>query len=513
MFFACYITAENKDISNKKHFSYFDANYLIGNIIEEPIEKEKSVSVTLRIFNIIHKAEQSLRSNNSDEVIRGAIHNKDDDISVIGKALVYIKKDTNSLVLKYGDVLVLKNKSKPTEPLMLSATFDYKKYLERKNIYHTAYLYSNEWVKIGGNKGNHLVDFAYNIRQQSLRLLSKYGLSGKEYAVGAAILLGSTNELDPLTRSEYQTAGVMHILCVSGMHLGLFAMMLSRMLFFLKKNKWQIFLKSAIILVSIWSYSLITGFCPSVLRSAVMFSFITVGQCLNRSSDVYNSLSISALILLVINPNFLYNTGFQLSYLAVIGIVMFQPLLNKIWIPKQSVKQMVLPKYKGYSSIHKGFSLKNKLRLLCNKVLGYIWELTAVSIAAQLATAVLVIYYFNVFPNYFLLANYVASPLSTIILPVGMAAIIVCSTVPQISFIAIFLLKWSIKIMNTFVAFIEKLPFATTDNLSITLFENILLYIGFLCAFIAIKFIKKKYLLVALSCFTMVSFSIFFRII
>jgi competence protein ComEC len=194
----------------------------------------------------------------------------------------------------------------------------------------------------------------------------------------------------------------------------------------------------------LWFYSAITGLSPSVLRASTMFSFIIIAQSFKRYTNIYNTLAASAFLLLVIDPYIIMQVGFQLSYLAVIGIVYLQPKIQE-W-----------------------FSFDNWL-------LNQIWTITAVSIAAQVATFPLGLLYFHQFPNYFLLSNLLVIPISTIIIYLGIAVFAFAKVSVVVSYLALGF-SWSVWLLNASVIWIEQLPFSLLQGISISILETWLLY-------------------------------------
>ena len=235
--------------------------------------------------------------------------------------------------------------------------------------------------------------FALKLRKSFINIFENQGISGRNFAVVTALVLGMDDYLDNDTRKEFSSAGAIHILCVSGLHVGVIYMVLNALLFFLKRNKYARALRSLILLIGIWFYAMLTGLAPAVLRAATMFSFVIIGTGIKRKAGVFNSLTVSAFILLLFNPFLIYNVGFQLSYAAVIAIVAIQPTIYQIWQPK-------------------------------NKIADNIWGITTVSVAAQLGTAPLGLFYFHQFPNYFIITNLIAIPLATLILYAGFLSVI-----------------------------------------------------------------------------------------
>ena len=460
MIFIGFLRTKQTDQSlNETHFSKETYTQLIVSVDDTPMVKGKSVRSVLKVIG----------GKNSDEFS-----------PCMGKIMAYFAIDSLSTELRYGDVLVIRNRAQTTDSIKKFGDFDYRKFLSRKQIFHTIYLNQWSWKKVDENGGNTVRSYAIDVRDNFLSILSKQGITGAEYAVTCAILLGYGAELTPELRKSYQNSGTVHILSVSGLHVGLFAMVVMHLLFFLKGSRWKLILKAIIVLTCIWSYALITGFAPSALRSAIMFSFVTLGKCMERRTPIYNSLAISAIVQLSYDPMMLYALGFQFSYLAVIGIVMTNNLFAKLWTPKYKVSK-------------------------------YVWECVTVSIAAQLTTTPLSIYYFHQFPNYFIFANIIASPLSVLIIPLGMAILVSAPISSVIASVFGKLLNLTIWILNQSVSLIERLPLSVWKDLDWSKFEMILAYLAIGFLLIAIFQRRRTPVWSGLACLILMTGNMFFR--
>ena len=376
-----------------------------------------------------------------------------------GKALIYIEKDSLSSKLKFRDKLLIKGNLNFLDPPKNPKEFDYKKYLENRSIYQQGYLASDDW-RLLDSKSKGLDVFANDARQFLLSSLKSNGIEGDQYAIASALILGSKDELDFEVKQAYATAGAMHVLAVSGLHVGIIFLILNTLLSILDTSKKGRTVKAIILLIALWSYALITGLSPSVLRAATMFSFVIIGTVLNRKSSIYNTLAASAFFLLIINPNLLFEVGFQLSYIAVIGIVYLQPLI--------------------YKRIYTRWWLLDK-----------IWAITAVSIAAQIATLPLTLYYFNQFPVYFMLSNLLVIPSAIVILSLGIL-LFVTSPIPAVSESIGWVLNKFIEGLNFGIKEIEVLPNSLIEGLSISVLECVALYIIILLFIHGLKVRKLK---------------------
>lgn len=399
-----------------------------------------------------------------------------------GSVITYFEKNERSLNLKYGDVIAFHESPKLVEPPMNPEQFDYRTYLHRKGVLRQVYLKDDSWAKLPMNCANPIYAFSYRLRDFLLSTMRELSIDGDEYAVAAAILLGYDDTLPTELRQKYVAAGSMHILCVSGMHVGVIFMVFSYMLCFLNKRKrWQNILKQSLLLLLIWLYALLAGLAPSILRSTIMLSFIIVGDMIKRNGVLLNSLAASAFLLLCVDPSNLFNVGFLLSYSAVIGIVTLQkPIYNMFYVK---------------------FKLLDK-----------IWELTSVTLAAQLATAPFSIYYFHQFPTYFWLSNLFMGPISTVVIIGGMVMMIIFF-IPYINIGVAFCVKWLIFVMNYVVTRVENIPYSIIKGLYINGLEFVCLLITLLLLMFVIEYKKKSFLFVMLSILLIFSASQLTRVV
>ncbi|MBE0660858.1 MAG: ComEC/Rec2 family competence protein [Bacteroidales bacterium] len=388
-------------------------------------------------------------------------------LKVNGDVLLYFPLDSIAESIAYGDRLLVYAKFNTPSPPSNPGEFDYQGYLANKNIHFQAYIRPDQWIKTGSGFGNPLVEFALSLRKTFIRVFNNHGIAGRDFSVATALILGMDDYLDNDTRKEFSTAGAMHVLCVSGLHVGVIFLVFSNMLFFLKRNRYSRFLRIILLLSGIWFYALLTGLAPSVLRATTMFSFVIIGMSMNRNANIYNSLAVSAFILLIINPYLIREVGFQLSYIAVIAIVSIQPGLYQLWRPR-------------------------------NWLLDKIWAITTVSIAAQIGTAPLGLYYFHQFPNYFIITNLLVIPLASLILYAGFLTVIL-SAVPVISGWISWLLVVFLKAMNNSVAFVDSLPYSATTGVFISMLEMLVLFLVIMVGFRAFAIRKAVLLQVSLS--------------
>ncbi|MCP9769699.1 ComEC family competence protein [Lacihabitans sp. LS3-19] len=359
-----------------------------------------------------------------------------------GKTMLYFNKEAGTMP-KFGEVFIIKNSFREIEPPKNPLEFDYKTYQARRNIYTHHFLRDGDFVNAGVSPHKGILYYGNKLNVYTHTVFKQILDNPKQMGVAEAMIGGMKAELDFETKQWYSATGAIHVLAVSGMHVAILFFVINAFFgLFVNKDK-PLFL--FLILVSLWSYAVFTGLSASVCRSTLMFSMIQIGVFIKRDNNPVNTLLLSAIILLLIVPNWIYEVGFQLSYLAVLGIL------------------IIYPKFRNL------FEIKWK-------PLRWIWEISAVSISAQILTVPLSIYYFHQFPNYFLLSNPVVSIVSSILIPLGLLSIILFKIPLLGSFLGL-LLKWLINALNACIFFIAELPNALTKGFSISVLTVILLYI------------------------------------
>lgn len=361
-----------------------------------------------------------------------AVLDKEDWQPCSGKVLTYIKLDTASIHLDYGRELLFTTTLKTIAPPQNPAAFDAQNYYAQQEIYQQCYLKREQWQAMNW-EGKWWKQQLYHWRTYLLAILKKNIVTPNEYAVASALLLGAKSSLDSTLKNAYADTGAMHVLAVSGLHVGILIIILGWLLSFLEKlgNKGKR-LRALLLLGFLWLFALLTGASASVLRASTMFSFLLLGQVLGKSMNVYNSLAASAFILLCFDTNLLYQVGFQLSYLALLGIVYFYPKIYQFWTVE--------------------FYLGDK-----------IWQGIAMSLAAQLATTPLSLYYFNQFPTFFWLSGLVVSAFAGILLGLGLALLLVAQ-LPMIGEWVANVLEWALWGMNSLIFGIQQLPGAVWEG-------------------------------------------------
>lgn len=360
-------------------------------------------------------------------------------VDASGKIRVYHQ---NSLPLFPGQILLVSNAPELIEHPKNPNEFDYSNFLAKKGIFYRQFLGKNFQILESDNSLNG--HFIVYFRDKIGKMLAQNIPDESALQIANALLLGQKQNLDPKLQEAYVQAGVIHILAVSGLHVGIIYaifLFLIKPLSLSKKQKNNYLLGLVGI---IWLYAFLTGLSPSVVRSATMFSLLTLGQMRDRKPSIYNVLAFSAMLMITFNPDVIFEVGFQLSYLAVLGIVMIQPLIVRWWLPS-------------------------------NRVVEYFWQLTAVSLAAQLATFPLSVYYFHVFPTYFLLANLLVLPLAFLIMQVGVP-LMMLGWIPYLGAGLGWILSWLIQVQNKITSLIFLLPGGKLQRLVIDFWGMVLVW-------------------------------------
>ena len=369
LFFCIGITTTiiHNDTNKKDHYMHhlvaFEKNRSIRVLIRE---KLKNTTKNARYIAEIKQVDQAQQS---------------------GKILLNVKRDTALKEFIPGTGLLIRGQLvlnfKPGNP----DQFDYGRYLETKGIYAQLFTKSPD-LTVNPELTKDIWYYTSQFRNTIIGNLARNGFKKEELAVVTALILGQQQDISPEVLRDYQYAGAVHILSVSGLHVGFILLLVTFLLKPLPKNKWGNILRFTVVLISLWLFALIAGLAPSVVRSATMFSFLAMGMLLNRETNIYHTLIVSLFLILLAEPLFLFDVGFQLSYIALFFILWLQPKLKALWQPE-------------------------------NKIAVYFWDILTVSFAAQIGAFPLSIYYFHQFPGLFFVTNVVLIPCLSVVMALG----------------------------------------------------------------------------------------------
>ena len=382
---------------------------------------------------------------------------------VNGKIVLYFAKEDYPTPFQYGDVVVVQGSPQVPEEPGNPGEFDYREFLALKNIYHQDFLRKGDAVKVAHDPPYWFMAIAFQGRQWAEETLHRFVEGNRQQRIASALVLGITDGLDPDLLGAYAATGSMHILAVSGLHISILYFLLLWILSPLNRFGKAPWLVAVAALAILWLYAFVTGLSPSVLRAVGMFSFFALAKPWARSTNTYNTLAASAFCLMLYDPFLIRSVGFQLSYLAVLGIVFLYPRIVVLWEPPY-------------------------------RFLAEVWKLAAVSVAAQIATFPLGLLYFHQFPNYFLLSNLFVVPLSFVILILGLLLLAV-SFIPMLGVAAGYCLGLIIRLQNTIVFALEDLPFSLIDNVHISAWQCMLLFALILTAIALLQYRKFRYVI------------------
>lgn len=446
------LTFIHTDKNYSSHFSNYNFTNFTAKIYSKPIEKNKSLHFTVEVIKLQLENQNWIKSN--------------------GKIKIYLKENTS---VHYGQKLLISQQPRKIEIPKNPAEFNFKRYLAFDNIEYQCILKGHETMVFTSKTQWNILAFSQHLRQNFVKSFKKHISNQKEFSILVALLLGDKHYIENETKNDYSGAGAMHILAVSGLHVGILFGVLSFLLnlTFLKNHQKT----SAFLLISfLWFYAFLTGLSPSILRASLMFSFVIIAKTIDRNSNIYNTLALTAFCLLIYNPYFLMEVGFQLSFLAVFGIVFF------------------------FEKFYQLFTFDNKL-------IDFFWQLLCISIAAQLITFPLTILSFHQFPTYFFLVNLLIIPIAMLIVVIGFFSLFFSYFDWLFSKFS-WVLEFLTKILNEIISFSqEKLPFATIEGIDISIIESYLFYL--LIFLMYLFFMKKKLRFLLLSTLLIIGLSSF----
>ncbi len=456
-FLGCFLT-ENKDIQLEPDFIGKHATgeriELVVRIDEPPVEKRSSYKAISTVKYFLN--------NNSIEKVKG-------------KLILYFRKDSIVSRVREGSTLVLRTVLQEIRSGGNPGAFDFKKYSAFQGIHHQTFLRKEDYFVQQGNSSIYLPGILFQIREKIIRILKENIPGSRESGLAEALLIGYKEDLDKGLTQAYTDTGVVHVIAISGLHLGIIYWLLllfSKLIDRKKRFKWM---NSILMIAGLWGFSLLAGAGPSVVRSAFMFSLMILARGSERSSFIINTISASAFALICYNPYWLWDVGFQLSYSAVLSIVLFfKPIYHRFYFQ--------------------------------NKILDAIWKISALTIAAQILTLPICLYHFHQIPTYFLIANILAVPLSSLILlfEIGLCSFAfakpLASSLGEITALLI-------RLLNGFIKRVSELPFAKWENLQLSIIQVIILYVAIIAISIWLSGKNRKAFLLLL--FASLAFDIF----
>lgn len=446
----CLLVWQTDPAIDQSHFSRFQSKALIGRVADEPVVRGNHIRFPLDLTHA---------------------YAADSVCNVTGTLMLTVRiGDSSSLVrerLRYGDELLIPSDYEVVPPPYNPGELNYKQYLAGKNIWHQDYLRFDQLKKLREGQGNALIAYALALREQMVAKFVEYIPDRDAYSVASALILGYRAEMSEQLVQAFSATGTIHVLSVSGMHVVLVFWLLAKLLWWMDRRKVLRIAKFMLLLLAVWGYALLTGFSPPVLRASIMVSFVMAATIFGQQNRIYNSIAASAFFLLLYNPKFIVDIGFQLSYLAVLGIVFLHPVMRTIF---PTGNRLVRP----------------------------ITDYVGMSIGAQAGAGPLAAYYFHQFPLYFLPANLFIVLPTSVIMYVGFALLMLPAGG---------LARWAgarleelIVATNAVLGYIEQWPMASIRGIWATQWESVLVYALIVAIAMAITARRKQWVYGAFGC-------------
>ena len=358
----------------------------------------------------------------------------------------YFYKDERSRGLRIGDGLSIQSRIRENSNWHRGA-FDYRRYLEIHGFTGSTFVSSWKWQKVrvsleGLSRLERTKLYFLRLRTRLLKRLAVDESSGDQYAVVAAMALGDKSALTKELKEVYAVTGASHVLALSGLHLGIIYTLLSLLII---GRRWQM-VSQMLIVLCIWAFVFLVGMSTSVVRSATMLTVYALLSLGYRDKMTVNTLAFTAIVMLMVHPLSLYDVGFQMSFMAVLAILVFMPLLEGLFPTEY---------------------------LLTHQSVRWLWSMVAVSVSAQIGVAPLIAYYFGRFSTFFLLTNFIVIPAATLILWLSPVVLLF----PSLAY----LLLYIVKCLNTVLGQMAAWPGASIEALHPTVLQTVMIYVVILC--------------------------------
>jgi competence protein ComEC len=423
-----------------------NATYSKVVVLETPVEKPNSYKLVVQLYECVNDS---------------VAFNTD------ANALLYVDKAAYNSGINIGTHLQLMNTWQVIKGTGNPGAFNYHRYCLFNSIYFQSYVNQNGYKVLNKKDNFWFSNIVNQCKQQIIRNIKNLISDTANSGIANALLIGYRDDLDKDIVQAYSNTGVIHVIAISGLHIGFLYLLLRLLLSTVFRGRRFLILSHILQLLSIWLFVILTGASSSVVRSGIMFSIIILGNILQKEPNIINSICVAVFIQLFINPFSLWDVGFQLSYAAVLSIVLF------------------------YNPIYKLVATQYKL-------LNYVLKMGAVTLSAQVLTLPIILYTFHQFPNYFLLANLIIVPLSNIIL-FGLLLLLCINTISHFAAVKLgILVNKCISLANNIVLFFNNLPYATTNNIIINFWQAVLIATVAILVYVYIT--SKKGIALKLAC-------------
>jgi competence protein ComEC len=472
-----------KKIDRLPLFGLLTYSCMIGiGVISYSIQNEKlqpnhytNLKTSQALNSIIFKIEERLKTDNYNTKYIVSLRSFNTE-SATGKLLINIKRDSLNPPLAIDNLLFSSSKLQDIQRPLNPHQFDYSNYLELNQVYHQLYIKQDELLLLSDSKTT-IYGFADQLRARINTKLVAAGFKSEALSIMNALLLGQRQTIDKTIYNNYVNSGTIHILAVSGLHVGIILWILNFLFRPLLYLKYGNYIRPLILVTILWSFAVIAGLSPSVTRAVTMFSIISIAMHLKRPTNIYNTLVISAFLILLFKPTFLFAVGFQMSYLAVLGIVSVQPILYKLWQPK-------------YFVIDKP------------------WQIFTVTLAAQAGVVPISLFYFHQFPGLFFISNIVVIPFLGLILGFGLL-VIALALINMLPNVIVVTYSFIIDSLNAFIAWVAQFEDFLFRDIPFTILQVICSYFIVMALVQVYKFRNFKWLvlsLIGIICFQSVYF-------
>lgn len=332
------------------------------------------------------------------------------------KVILYLEQTDEARGLNPGDEIVFLSKVEPFRNFGNPDDFDYAGYMKNKGFAGSGYIPAVDWQKTG-RETKSIPIMAQRFRAKALDFYRSFELDSDAYGFICALTLGYKVHLSNDLQEAFRASGTAHVLALSGLHVGIIYAVINLLFSFFGKSGYGFIIRQWLVILTLWAFVFIVGMSASIVRAAIMLTLFSLGSLYHRSGFTYNSLAAAAFLILIFQPSYLFDVGFQMSFAAVFAILFFNPKLSRLYRPP-------------------------------NKVVKYIWNLFCITTAAQLGVFPLVLYHFGTFPTWFFITNMLVVPL---------VGIIIYAAFPLIIFGLLRSLQWDIiTVLYTFFQWVEK---------------------------------------------------------
>ena len=377
-----------------------------------------------------------------------------------GEVYLYLPRSVEADALEVGDVIRFRSEMRLPVNAGNPAEFDLSSYYYVKGVTGSTFVWGDDWERVG--KGDMTLSMrALAVRKKMVDRYRSLGFEEDDLSLLSALTIGEKRDFPQELKESYAAAGASHVLALSGLHLGILYLLLTMLLPLRGRSLWKVLLRESVIVVALWAFAYIAGLSASVMRSAILFSLMSLGRCLRQDSSSVSSLAFAAIAMLLFSPHLLFDVSFQLSFSAVLAILLLTPHLQR------------LLKTDDHGVLYR-----------------YVANLFILTFAAQIGTLPFVWYHFGVLPLYSLLTNIFVVPLAFVIIALTLLMLLT-SFISPLRLLFTVLLQYITGVMNDGIAWVASLPGASLSLPSITAWEALL--VALFIVVLSYAFINRKW--------------------